>query len=291
MRIKNKILPYLLLAPAIIAIFSVVIFPLIYSFRLSFFKWDMLRTSSQVFVGLDNYIKIFSDSNFYSSLKITAIYVLVVVPLEFLIGLGLALILNDDRIKGMRIINTILLSPMVVAPVAIGTTWRMLYQTDIGVVDTLLSIFFRNHTFPIWLADAKFALASVMFVDVWQTTPFFMLLMLAGLKSMPTEPFESARVDGASNWQCFRYLTLDFLKPVILVGFIFRTVDAFREFDKIIMLTKGGPAGRTENLSLFVYRTAFTGYHFGYAAALSVVMMIMAGFIAWSCIRSIKFNI
>jgi len=291
MKKGNKILAYLLITPALITIFSVVIFPIIYSFRLSFFKWDMLKTSSQLFVGLDNYIKIFGDSNFYNGLKITIIYCMVVVPLEFLIGLGLALILDNDRIKGMRIINTILLSPMVVAPVAIGTTWRMLYQTDIGVVNALLSIFFRNHTLPIWLADAKFALASVMFVDIWQTTPFFMLLMIAGLKSMPTEPFESARVDGASNWQCFRYLTLNFLKPVILIGFIFRSVDAFREFDKIIMLTKGGPAGRTENLSLFVYRVAFTGYHFGYAAALSIVMMIMSGFIAWSFIRAIKFNI
>lgn len=291
MKKRNKLLPYLLIAPALVAILSIVIFPLFYTLRLSFFKWDMLKTSVPNFVGVQNYIKVFSDEKFYSSLKITIIYLLVAVSLEFLIGLGIALILDNNRIRGMKIISTILLTPMMIAPVAIGTTWKMLYKDDIGIVNLILSKIFPNANLPIWLADVKFALPAVIFVDIWQASPFFMLLILAGLKSMPTEPFESARVDGASNWQCFRYLTINFIKPVILIGFIFRSIDAFRVFDKILMLTQGGPAGRTENLSLFVYRVAFTGYHFGYAAALSAVMMIVAGFIGWSFIRAIKIKI
>jgi len=289
---RKKILPYALIVPSTIFILLVVAFPIVYTFVLSFTKWDMMKSSELVFVGLGNYIKLFAkDLDFYNSLKITSIYVVSTVLLEFLIGFGLALLLHNIRLKIMRVVSSILLMPIVFVPVAVGTVWRLIFNNDAGFINEILRFLFPNINAPMWLIDPKLALISVIIVDVWQATPFFMILILGGLKSMPEEPFEAAIVDGASTLQSFRYLTLHYLTPVILIALIFRVVETFREFDKVFMLTGSGPGGTTELISLYAYHQSFRLYNLGYASAIAIIMLIIMGLATWSLIRALKIEI
>lgn len=293
LRIKKIIQPYILILPALVVILSVVLFPIIYAIVISFFNWSFLPDIPRTFVGLQNYSFVIRDNQLYDSLKITGIYVVVCTTVEMLLGLGIALILDNPRIKGMRVINSIFVLPLIVAPVSLGIIWKMLYDQDFGAVNAIISFFsgIPKAQLPIWLSDYNIALWSVILVDIWAATPFFMLLFAAGLKNLPTEPFEAAKVDGASNWQCFRYLTLNYLKPIIIISLVFRVVDTFRVFDLVYGLTRGGPRRITQTLSITIFKVAFKNYALGEAATYSVLLLIIAGFIAWSIVKFIRFEI
>ncbi|MBA7550521.1 Melibiose/raffinose/stachyose import permease protein MelD [subsurface metagenome] len=201
--LKNKIAPYLFIAPALLGILSIIIIPLFFSIRISFYDWDFRTAVERVFIGFDNYREVFTDSLFYNSLKVTIIYVIAAVIIEFFLGFILALILNSPTIKGMRAISSILISPMIIAPVAVGIAFRMVMNPTRGIVNTLLSYITRLpiEDMPVWFGDINIAFIAIIIVDVWMWTPFFMLLILSGLRSLPTEPFEAAKVDGASNME------------------------------------------------------------------------------------------
>jgi multiple sugar transport system permease protein len=278
----RRIEPAFYIAPAFIVLAIVLLYPLGYALWLSVHQW-LLRTFRQgvPFVGLKNYIDLFSNPDFLNSIKTTFTFVIFAVGIEFILGMLLALLLHQE-IRGRGLFRALILLPMMCTNVVIGLMWRLLLNYQYGLVNYYIG---RLGIVPIeWLSSPKVAMASVVIVDVWNTTSFVALMLLAGLQSLPDEPFEAAKIDGASSTQSFYYLTLPLLKPVILVALLWRFIDTFRIFDVIYLLTAGGPARVTETVSIYVYRYGFQSFNLGYAAAASfimlLIMLIIAGFLA-----------
>lgn len=276
-------LPYLLLAPSVLLLLAVSIYPLLYSARISLFTWRFGK--EQDFIGVGNYSMLLGDDKFWTSILITATFTLFAVSAEFLLGLGLALLLSGEmRLRSL--FRTAFVLPMVVTPVVVGIVWRLLYLTDIGVVSFLSKALFGNGLN--FLGTPELALPAVVVMDIWEWTPFMFLILLAGLQSLPLEPFEAVRVDGASALQTFRDLTLPMLRPVILVALLIRTMDAFTIFDQVFILTLGGPGTSTEVMSLFVYKTAFKFSLLGNAAAMIFVVLVIVMAISQIYIRLLR---
>jgi multiple sugar transport system permease protein len=246
-----------------------VIFPLTYTIIISFFDYT-LGKPLRFNYGL-NFLKLASDYRFFNGLKLSFIFVAIVVTVEFLLGLGLAVILSG-KIRGRRLIRLIMLMPMFACPIAVGYLNLMLLSRSGPITSFLNSI---GITAPNFLGDPKIALYSVAAVDIWEWTPFMFLVLLAGLESLPVEPFEAARVDGASDWMIFKRLTLPMLTPTILIALVLRLTDAFKVFDIFVGLTKGGPGTSTEIYAMYTFRVALEYFKFGYAAAMSLVFLVM----------------
>ncbi|MBI3695359.1 MAG: sugar ABC transporter permease, partial [Acidobacteria bacterium] len=197
-------------------------------------------------------------------------------------------LLVSREFRGRRVLRSILLIPMLLPPVVVAVIWRLILNPEFGVLNgTLRSLGFNTAKLT-WAASEKTAMLSVILVDVWQWTPFMFLLLLAGLQGLPVEPFEAAVVDGASGWQVFRRLTLPMLRPVIAIAVLLRGMDLLRVFDQIFILTQGGPGFATETVTLYIYRTAFRFYNFGYAAAMSFVLLVATTLIARAFLRVLK---
>ena len=283
-RFFKRFEPAFYIAPAFIVLAIVLLYPLGYALWLSVHQW-MLRTFKQgvPFIGLENYLDLFSNTDFLNSIKITFTFVIIAVGIEFILGMGLALLLHQE-IKGRGLFRALILLPMMCTNVVIGLMWRLLLNYQFGLVNYYIG---KLGIEPVeWLSSPKVAMASVVMVDVWNTTSFVALMLLAGLQSLPDEPFEAARIDGASWVQSFYYLTLPLLKPIILVALLWRFIDTFRIFDVIYLLTSGGPARVTETVSIYVYRYGFQSFNLGYAAAAAfimlLIMLVIAGFLARS---------
>ena len=266
---KEKYLPWILLIPIFILLIAVTIYPFIYGIYMSLSMYNFLAGFK--FIGLNNYIKLFHDIRFLHSLWVTFVFVLSAVSLEFIVGLGIALLLNR-KFPCKRIFTSLIYIPMIMAPIAVALMWRMLYNADFGPINYFLLSAGVIHRKVAWLSEAKYALPSLIVVDIWQWSPFMFLVLYAGLQSIPLEILEAAQIDGASKWQLFRYLTLPFLSPFIILAFLFRIMDAFKIFDSISVLTKGGPGTSTETVSWLSYLNSFTYFRLGYAAAMSIIL-------------------
>jgi multiple sugar transport system permease protein len=268
--LRSELFRWFMLAPSLVLLLGVSVIPLLYSVRISLLSFRF--GNPYRFVGLNNYIHLFRDLGFWHSLGITAIFTVVAVAIEFVLGLSLALLVAGNlHFKGL--FRTAFMLPMVVTPVIVGITFRFIFTSDLGIVSYLTRMIFgKQFNF---LSTPELALPAVIVVNVWEWTSFMFLVLLAGLHSLPTEPFEAARVDGASPWQIFRDFTLPLLKPVILIALLIRTMDAFTTFDSIFILTAGGPGTSTETVSLYVYNTAFQFLQLGYAAAMVLVILIL----------------
>lgn len=262
--------PLLWIAPAVVYLLALTIYPLIYSVKVALTA-TALGTGP---VTLGNFARLLHDRLFFISLGQTLIYASVALLLEFAFGLALALAVHaaGERRTWYR---PLLLVPMLLPPVVVGVIWRLIYNPDFGLLNGVLKSAGIPTGALMWIAGERTALASVILVDVWQWTPFVFLLLLAALQSLPQEPYEAARVDGASPWQTFRLVTWPLLKPAVLVVLLLRTMDLLRVFDQIFIMTRGGPGFATETASLFIYRTAFRFYDLGYAAVLSFVLLAM----------------
>ncbi len=267
----RRIEPALYISPAFIVLFVILIYPLGYSFWLSFHEWTLRGFRKGIpFIGFENYIDLFSNPEFLKSLRITFIFVIVAIAIEMILGMGIALLLDHD-LKGKGFMRSIILIPMMCTNVVIGLTWRLLFNYEFGLVNYYLG---RLGLGPVnWLSDTSVALPAVIIVDVWNTTSFVALLLLAGLQALPEEPYEAATIDGASSWQLFVYLTIPFLRPTILVVLLWQFIDTFRIFDVIYLLTAGGPARATETVSIYVYRNGSQFFNLGYASASSYIMI------------------
>lgn len=261
------------LAPTLFILLAITIFPLGYSLVLSLHAWTMGARQGWQFVGLSNFAMILrADPYFWTSVRVTLTYVGAAVGLELLLGLGIALLLHK-RASGGGTVQTLLILPTMMTPVVVGIVWRLLYNPELGLLNYALSglgIPRQN-----WLGDLQTAMAAVVAADVWEWTPFVALVLLAGLRAMPVEPFEASAIDGASSWQVFRYITLPLLRPTLLVALLLRLMDAFKTFDLVFVLTKGGPGMSTEVLSYYTYRYGFKFFHMGYASALSYFLLII----------------
>jgi multiple sugar transport system permease protein len=252
--------------PALLLLSLVTIYPIIYVFYLSFHRKLLIFDISK-FVGLDNYIFLLKDDRFWNALKNTAYFTFVSVSLEMIIGLGIALLLNR-QFKGRGMIRAVVLIPWAIPTVVSAKMWEWVYNTDFGILNYLIDSKINYLGSPFW------AMNAAVFMDVWKTTPFVAILLMAGLQVIPNELYHAARIDGAGTWQIFRRITLPLLKPVMLVVLIFRTLDAFRVFDAVYVLTGGGPANTTETLSIYAYKVLFQTLQFGYGSTLSVIMFL-----------------
>jgi multiple sugar transport system permease protein len=280
---REKRFAYALISPTVILFILVTLYPLLYSLQLSFQSWNLLKPSlGKEFVGLSNYLEIFKDPVFWGALKTTLNFTVGTVTLQFMIGLGVALILNRD-FAGKNVTRTVVLLPLLITPVIIGLMWRWLLNAETGLINYLLSLL-RIYPKP-WLGTPSVALVTVILVDVWHLTPFTVLVVLAGLQGIDPELYEAARIDGASQGQRFRFLTMPLLSPVLSVILLLITMSAFRAFDKIFSLTQGGPGRATEVLGYLVYRVSFKEFYMGQGAALSFVMLLLVLIIALVYIR------
>lgn len=272
-------LPIIWTGPAVALLLALSIYPLIYSLKISF-------TGASGFTPA-NYIRLASDRFLLVAAGQTAVFTIVALSIEFALGLGLAVLIDSlGRARGF--FRASLLAPMLLPPVVVAVVWRLIYNPQFGVLNGTLRTLGVDTSRLIWISGESSALASVILVDVWEWTPFMFLLLSAGLQAIPNEPLEAARMDGASSWQIFRDVTLPLLKPTILLAVLLRAMDLMRIFDQVFILTQGGPGSATETISLYIYRTAFRFYNFGYAAAMSFLMLILTTIFARSLMRLMK---
>src|ERR1051326_640032 len=272
---RELLLPALFLAPALAVLLALSIYPLIYSVTISLQQ----ESAGSVTWGLGNFARLFSDNFFWTAMAHTFVYAVAALTCEFLLGLGLALLLNN-QIRGRGFFRASLLVPMMLPTVVVGVVWRLMLNPNFGAVNGTLKQVGINTESLTWTASPKLALLSVIAVDVWQWTPFVFLVLLAGLQAIPQEPYEAALIDGSSPRQTFWHVTLPLLKPSILIVLLLRTMDLLRVFDQIFILTEGGPGFATETISLYIYRTAFRFFDFGYAAAMSFVLLALTNVIS-----------
>jgi multiple sugar transport system permease protein len=280
---RELVFPLLLLTPALAVLLSLSIYPLIYSITISLQR----ETADGIKWTLANFARLGSDSFFLTAMAHTFVYAAAALVLEFSIGLGLALLLNT-QMRGRGFFRATLLVPMMLPTVVVGVVWRLMLNANFGAINGTLKEFGLNTEGLTWTASPRLAFLSVIVVDVWQWTPFVFLVLLAGLQAIPQEPYEAALIDGSSRWQTFRHVTLPLLKPAILIALLLRTMDLLRVFDQIFILTEGGPGFATETISLYIYRTAFRFFDFGYAAAMSFVLLALTNVISTIYIRLLQ---
>jgi multiple sugar transport system permease protein len=282
--INKRIEPYIFIGPAILILLVVTIYPLIYSFNISLRSVSLLDLSSRPIIGLNNYLEAFKDLTFWTAIKNTTIFSLVLV-VEFVFGFGLALLINYTLRIG-RVVKVFLMAPMMVAPVVVSLMWRFMYNTNYGIINYFLtSIGMPRISF---LNSPGTAMLSVMIVDIWQWTPFFFVILYAGLQSLPKDPYEAAAIDGASPFQSFIYITLPLFRSLITIAVLIRLMEILKTFDLFYILTQGGPGLSTEVLSYYIYRVSFKWFELGYGAALSFILIIIVTLISLGIIRLIE---
>ena len=283
---RRSSLPWLLLAPTALFVGAMTVLPLAYSVVTSFQEFSLGHAPA--FVGLQNYRNLIGDANFLGSLETTLVFTIAATGIEFVLGLGLALLLKQE-FSFQGIIRSSLIVPMAIAPVVVGIIWRLLYNADVGLFSFAAQAL-TGHSVSV-LSSTTTALPALILVDVWEWTPFMFLLLLAGIQSLPQEPFEAARVDGASAWNISLHLTMPMLRPVIVVALLIRALDAFTVFDQVFVLTQGGPGTATEVATLMVYKTAFRFSQFGYAASMAVALLVLVMFFSAAITRAFRTSV
>lgn len=263
---RDRVTRYSFLLPAVLFLALIALLPILSTFWLSFRRQMPVFAISQ-FEGLANYLYLVRDQRFWSAVWHTAYFTFFAVSLEMALGLALALLLNQ-RFPGRGLARALVLVPWAVPSVVAARFWAWILNADFGVLNYLLGARIN------WLGDPFWALNAAVLADVWKTTPFVVLLLLAGLQVIPDDLYRAARVDGANRWQSFRYVTLPMLMPVILLTLLFRTMDAARVFDVIFVLTGGGPANASESLVVYAYKLLYRNLQFGYGSAVSVATFL-----------------
>jgi multiple sugar transport system permease protein len=272
-RKRNRRIFGIFLLPAILILFLTTIYPMIYAGYLSFRSYDLAKIFvPRVFVGWANYREILSSSEFLHSLIVTFKLMAMTLSVQLVLGVGIALLVVQ-KLPGMPLARTLLMIPMMISPVIVGLVWLFLYFPELGYLNYFLS-FLGVDSVP-WISSTNWALWAIAIADIWQWTPFVMMGTAAALQSLSPEPYEAAMIDGNSRWDVFTRVTLPQLKPVLVSLMFLRAIDAFKIYDIIFVLTKGGPGDSTEVLSMFIYRQSFTFWRMGVGAAASFVSLII----------------
>jgi ABC-type sugar transport system permease subunit len=276
-----------LIAPAIGVVLLMAIFPLGWTIWESLHRHDLrMPWLGEPFVGLANYIAVAHDPRFLLALTHTALFTGVTVATELLLGLGFALAMNR-AFRGRGLVRAAIVLPWAIPTVVVALLWRFLFDTQAGIANAVLAgVGMIDHP-VVWFVRATTAWIPVMLADIWKTTPFVALLLLAGLQNIDASLYEAAAVDGAGAWQRLWHITLPLLRPAILVALIFRTLDAFRVFDLVYVLTAGGPGTSTEPVALYTFTTLLQNLRFGYGAALSVCVFAVTGVLALAYVRGL----
>ena len=259
-----------MIAPTFLLVFVLLVLPLAFSLYVSFHRWDLTVVPNVLsWIGGRNYESVLANPETWRTLRFTLIYTFACVVGELILGLGLALLL--DRVtRGRGVFVALLVLPMMMAPIVTGLVWRLMLNAEYGPVNQLFGI-----GGTLWLGDIFLSKVSVIAATIWQETPFMMVLILARLRSLPREPFEAAKIDGANTLQMFWFVTLPMLRSVLLIAVLIRVIFEFRAFDLIWILTNGGPAAATETLSLMNFRMTFQHFSVGPGAALSWLMLAL----------------
>jgi multiple sugar transport system permease protein len=265
------ITPYLFVAPAVLVLAFTCLYPVIKGFELSFYDWSLgTPIESRKYIGWENFVWAWQDPALFNSIKVTLIFAVFAVTAELFLGLLIAFLL-EKGIKGIVVLRTVFIIPIMIAPVVVGLLWRYLFDANFGLINHIVSLFGFEPI--VWLGTPGLALPAVIITDIWQWTPFMFILFLAGLQSLPKDPVEAAQVDGATTWQVIRQVKLPLLAPVIWVAVILRIIDAFRSLEVMFIMTFGGPGRETEVLSLNIYKTAFMSQRLGLAAVNSIFLL------------------
>ena len=283
MRRPRGLAEYSYIFPVMAILIGVLVLPSIAALVMAFYRREFF-TGETRFIGLANYLELFSDPRTLLDLRNTILYTIGAVAIEFVFGLGMALLLNKET-KGIRLARAAVLSPWVLSPVIVGLTWRMLFHANFGVVGYLLGLIYKPLADIAWLAQPSSALLVDILGDVWQNVPFVAMLLLAGLQVLPQEPYEAAKVDGASAWQTFIFVTLPMLMPSITAVMAFRTIWAFREFTIPWTITGGGPGYSTEVFSIYLYRKLLAYHDMGGASAIGSIMLVLTILLSFVILR------
>lgn len=261
--------------------------PLIYSIVLSLYKWQLTDINSgKPFVGFANYVHLFTDPQVLNAVGNTLIYVVGSVGTELILGFVIASALFEMT-KGRKLANSLILLPMIIAPVITALIWRYMLDPQFGLVAQVLSVFGFKGGIS-FFGTSQLALPSLILVDVWQWTPFVILILHAGMLGISEEQFEAARIDGAGRWRILRSIVLPGIAPQILLVLLFRTMDTYRIFDTVFVLTRGGPGTSTETIGLYTYQTGFSFFDMGYAMTLGVFILVTVAIISSFYIRLLR---
>ncbi len=261
------------LMPAVLLILALSIFPLIFSLGLAFMSWDLSRLQGGViFIGLKNFATLIADTRFWNTARNTVFFVVGAVGLQYVLGLGLALLLNQE-IRFRRFFRVTFLIPMMLTPAAVGYVGRMLFNESMGPINDIIK-HLGGPVIP-WISNSKMALPSLILLDTWEWVPFMTIVLLAGLQSLPPEVFECARVDGANEWKIFRHITLPMIAPVSITVILIRALEAFKLFDIVMVMTGGGPGTATETVTMYAYIVGMKNGNLGYASAIAYSLLIM----------------
>ena len=256
--------------PALVVIAAIIIFPWVFTIWMSLNEWKVGAPTT--FVGLANYMRLPTDPRFVEAVYHTIVYTLLSVILPLIFGTFAATIFHQKfPLRGF--LRGLFIMPMMATPVAIALVWTMMFHPQLGVLNYLLSLF--GLPAELWVFHPGTVIPSLVMVETWQWTPLIMLIVLGGLSAIPSEPYESARIDGASGWQMFRYITLPLITPFIFVAAMIRMIDAVKSFDIIFAITQGGPGSASETINLYLYSVAFVYYDVGYGSAIAVVFFVI----------------
>ncbi len=261
-----------MLLPAVVFLLSLTLFPFIVGAFLSLTDFSLLESEAWSFQGFSNYADLMTSADFWSAFRVTVVFTIAAVLLQLVIGVGIAVLLHQET-KAAPWLRAIYLLPMAITPVAATFSFRMMLNPNLGVINHLL----KTLGLPpqAWLAAPELALPTLILVDSWQWTPFIVLITAGGLAAMPEEPFEAATIDGANGWQSFWHIMLPMLRPFLVIAVTFRAIDAFKTFDIIFVLTGGGPGITTRSLNLLAYNQGIKFLSMGYAAAITILMLIV----------------
>lgn len=266
-----KTVPYFMLLPTVAILAFIVVYPMVFSFWISLHRWYLGKPHIFPFVGLRNYsLILLKDSIFRTSLINTLALAALCVPVELGLGMSLAILLGREDIGGKRAFGSLLVMPVVLTPIVSGVLWKFQFHPSYGLVNFLLGLLGSGKIE--WLAEPRTALLSIAIVNIWQWFPFMFLVLYAGLLSLPREPLEAAKVDGASGWQLFRFIILPLISPIIGIALLIRTMDLIKLFDIVYVLTRGGPGDATEVLTLYNFRVGLNYFDMGKAAAISWII-------------------
>jgi len=288
----EKLLPYIYLSPVIILILALGIYPFLYNLYLSFTNYnpiDSVNIAGLKELNLSNFVRIFTeDDRFWHSISLTVVFVIVSVAVELILGIGIASLLKRT-LEGKRFVS-LLYIPMIITPVVVGLIWRMLFNPERGIINFILVDILGIASKGVlkWNTGLAMAFPSLMIVDIWQWTPFMVVIFLSGLQAVPKSQIEAAEIDGASSWQVFMKIIFPFLKPLVVIAVLIRTMDVFKTYDIVYMLTRGGPGSATEILSYYIYTVAFRHWDLGYGAAISLILFLVIIIISQFLVKRIE---
>jgi multiple sugar transport system permease protein len=282
---NRRMFVILTITPALIVLFMLTIYPFLANIWYSLLSYDLTRPGVRPFVGLRNYIEVLINPDFLAALQRTVYYIVLAVGIELILGLLIALLLVQN-LHGQKFFRALLVIPLAGTPVAVGLIWRLMYNPTGGLANHLLNAVGLHSSQ--WTSSARGVIPSLVLVDVWQWTPFVVLILMAGLLALPEEPYEAARIDGASGLQTIWHLTIPMLSPTIFVAVLFRFIDSLKAFDIIWAMTGGGPGHGSTTLNIYTFKVAFQFLHMGTAATLAILMLILAIFVSTALLRYSK---